>query len=63
MTNTYKNTHGGKRKGAGRKKSAPTITYQLKVDEELIFLLREKYTSKEINAKIRELLKELNRCV
>ena len=26
-----KNTHGGKRKGAGRKQSAPTVVYQLKI--------------------------------
>jgi len=57
-----KNKHGGKRKGAGRKKSAPTVVYQLNVDKQLRGELRQKYTAKEINAKIRELLVSLS-CV
>jgi len=57
-----KNSHGGKRKGAGRKKSAPTVVYQLNINKQLIDEIRQKYTAKEINAKIRDLLTELN-CV
>lgn len=59
---TDKNTHGGKRKGAGRKKSAPTTIYKLNVNKQLVDDLRAKYTAKEINDKIRELLVTLN-CV
>lgn len=57
-----KNEHGGKREGAGRKKSAPTVVYQLNINKQLRDDLRAKYTVKEINAKIRELLVSLN-CV
>ena len=57
-----KSKHGGKRKGAGRKKSEPTVVYQLNIDKQLRDDLRQKYTAIEINAKIRELLVTLN-CV
>ena len=57
-----KTTHGGKRKGAGRKKSAPSVIYRLSLDKELIDSLKAKYTTKEINAKIKQLLNDLN-CV
>ena len=53
-------THGGKRKGAGRKKSAPTVVYQLNIDKQLRNELRLKYTAKELNNKIRELLRSLS---
>ncbi len=56
------NKHGGKRKGAGRKKSVPTVVYQLNINKQLRDDLKAKYTAKEINAKIRELLVSLN-CV
>ena len=54
-----KQAQGGKRKGAGRKKSAPTVVYQLNIDKALRDELRTKYTAKELNNKIRELLNSL----
>ena len=57
-----KNKQGGKRVGAGRKKSAPAIIYRLSLDKELIDSLKSKLTTKEINAKIKQLLNDLN-CV
>ena len=57
-----KTNHGGKRKGAGRKKSAPTVVYQLNIDKVLVEAVKELYTVKELNAKIRELFEGL-RCV
>jgi len=57
-----KTKHGGKRKGAGRPKSAPTVIYQLNIDKLLVEAVRAEYTAKEINAKIRQLLEDL-RCV
>lgn len=54
--------HGGKRKGAGRKRSAPTIIYRLNVNEQLVDDLRQKYSAKEINDRIRDLMVTLN-CV
>jgi len=55
-----KENRGGKRVGAGRKKSAPTIIYRLSVDKELIDSLKSKLSTKEINAKIKKLLNDLN---
>ena len=53
---------GGKRKGAGRKKSAPTVVYQLNIDKLLVEDVKDKFTAKELNAKIRQLFEDL-RCV
>ena len=50
-----KNKHGGKRKGAGRKKSAPTVVYQLKIPIELDEDLK-KIPVKERNHKIKVLM-------
>lgn len=51
--------HGGKRKGAGRPKSAPTVVHRLSVDKQLMGKLKESYTTREINAKLSALLVEL----
>lgn len=50
--------HGGKRKGAGRKKSAPTIVYQLKISIELNEQLKS-IPVKIRNEKIREFMQSL----
>ena len=52
---TKKTTHGGKRKGAGRPKSAPTVVYQLKISKELNEDLK-KIPVKERNHKIKVLM-------
>ena len=57
-----KTKRGGKRVGAGRKKSAPTTIYRLSINKELIDSLKSKYTTTEINTKIKKLLNDLN-CV
>ena len=53
--------HGGKRKGAGRKKSAPTVVYQLKIPVELNEQLKS-IPVKVRNQKIREFMQSLH-CV
>lgn len=50
--------HGGKRKGAGRPKAAPTVVYQLKIDIELYNRLK-KISVKIRNKEIKKLMGEL----
>jgi len=52
---------GGKRIGAGRKKSAPYTRHQINLDKSLFYSLKNKLSTKEINEKIRLFLYELNK--
>jgi len=52
---------GGKRTGAGRKKSAPYTRHQINIDSSLFDSLKSTYTTKEINQKIREFLNNLSK--
>ena len=49
-----KENRGGKRKGAGRKKSAPYSVHQFNLDDELLKALKLKYGVRVLNAKFRE---------
>ena len=51
-----KNTHGGNRKGAGRKKSAPVVKHQININAAVFAKLKAKYSTKEINRMIRDYL-------
>jgi len=56
-----KTKQGGKRIGAGRKKSAPYIRHQINLDKSLFNSLKTKLSTKEINEKIRLFLSELDK--
>ena len=62
ILNAFNMGHGGKRKGAGRPKSAPYSKHQINVDAELLKELKKLYGTKELNNKIRLFLASL-RCV
>ena len=52
--------HGGKRKGAGRKKSDPTVVCQFRIDKQLLERVKAKHGSKEVYNKLRALLVDLD---
>jgi len=54
-------SRGGKRKGAGRKKKAPSIVYQLRIDESLVIAVKSSHSIVNINNEIRELFNILEK--
>jgi hypothetical protein len=52
---------GGKRKGAGRKKSAPYKTHLINLDAEMLIRLKNHFGVRDFNDKIRILCKELDK--
>ena len=60
MEQTKKTTHGGKRKGAGRKKSAPNAVLSVTIKKALKAELIDKYGSKELTKLIKDYLSGLN---
>lgn len=57
---TKKTTHGGKRKGAGRKKSAPNAVLSVTIKKALKAELINKYGSKELTKLVKAYLLVLN---
>ena len=55
-----KTTHGGKRRGAGRKKSAPNTVLSVTIKEALKVDLIAKYGSKELTKIVKAYLSGLN---
>ena len=51
-----KTTHGGKRKGAGRKKGAPVVKHQVNINAVVFARLKAKYSTRELNQMIRDYL-------
>jgi len=49
-------THGGKRKGAGRKKGAPVVKHQVNINAVVFARLKAKYSTRELNQMIRDYL-------
>ena len=56
----FKITHGGKRKGAGRKKSAPNTVLSVTIKEVLKAELIDKYGSKELTKLVKAYLSGLS---
>ena len=60
MEQTKKTTHGGKRKGAGRKKSAPNAVLSVTIKKALKSDLIDKYGSKVLTKLVKAYLLGLN---
>lgn len=57
---SLKHTHGGKRKGAGRKKSTPNAVLSVTIKHALKADLMDKYGSKELTKLVKAYLLGLN---
>ena len=54
------NTHGGRRTGAGRPKSARTVVHRVSVEAQLMKRLKDRYSTGEINQFLRKTLKDID---